>query len=181
MNNKHRMPILIAPGQGPIIFPPQDGLGPVMPPPWNNPGGGGIPNFPPLPEKPENKDKLVIVIKSVFNNSFVQVGPNGYLYARGLYYNDGEVFTMILLDKNQVKIRVKGGNFISLDEREFLVANTDKKGASIFNVFSINRNEYVLMAPNGYYVRVREKDSMLVARAEQAGPRTIFKFRKMEN
>ena len=61
-----------------------------------------------------------------------------------------------------------------------LVADTDKKGATKFRIYKISKKEYVLKAPNGYYVRVRRRDKMLVARAENAGPRTIFKFKIAE-
>lgn len=180
MSYKDRTPIIVVPGKGPITFPPQ-GPGPVFPPPWNKPGNGGLPIFPSLPKDPDKENKLLVAIKSVYADSFVKVGKDGYLYATGVNYYDGDVFRIIILDENQVHIRVKGGNFIRLDDREFLVADTDKKGATKFRVYSINKNEYVLMSPNGYFVRVRDKDNLLVAKAEEAGPKTIFKLRKIED
>lgn len=195
MKNKYRMPILIIPGKGPVIWPPY-GPGPVIPPnnqpsqpgpvipPNNQPNQpGGFPNFPPVPNQPsnENQNRIIMKIKSVFTDRFVQVGADGYLYAIGEYFNDGQIFVMILLDSNQIKIRIRGGNFIRIDNRGFLIADANNKDAAIFNIYSINQNEYVLLAPNGNYVRVRESDNMLVARAENAGPRTRFKFRKVEN
>ncbi|WP_195250972.1 fascin domain-containing protein [Romboutsia sp. 1001713B170207_170306_H8] len=182
MKNKSRMPILIVPGKGPIILPPY-GPGPVMPPNNEQNQPGGFPNFPPIPNQSpnENTNRIIIKIKSVFNDKFVQVGANRYLYSIGEYFNDGQVFVMILLDRNQIKIRIRGGNFIRIDDKGFLIADTDNKGASIFNIYSTSQNEYVLLAPNGYYVRVRESDNMLVARAENAGARTRFKFRKVQN
>lgn len=179
MKNQSRAPIVVVPGKGPIVFPPQ-GPGPVFPPPWNKPGDGGLPIFPSLPKEPE-KDKLFVAIKSVFADMFVKVGKDGYLYATGIKYYDGDIFRIIILDENQVHIRVKGGNFVRVDDREFLVADTDKKGATKFRVYSISKNEYVFMSPSGYFVRVRDKDNLLVAKAEEAGPKTIFKLRRVED
>lgn len=177
MKNMNRMPILVIPGKGHVVLPPY-GPGPVIPP-GNNPNQPDVDmNFPPIPSKPEDNNML-ITIKSVFVNKFIQVGVNSYLYARGEYFNDGTPFIMILLDRNQIKLRAQSGEFIRLDDRGFLIADTDNKGASIFNVSSVNKGEYVLMAPNGYYVTVRDEDYMLIARAENEGSRNIFKFRKI--
>ena len=83
-------------------------------------------------------------------------------------------------DDNQVKIRIPDGNFIRVDNRDFLITDTDNRGATKFSMFKLHDKEYVFLAPNGYYVRVEDRDKMLVARAENPGPRTIFKFKEVE-
>lgn len=47
-------------------------------------------------------------------------------------------------------------------------------------MYKIADKEYVLQAPNGYYVRVRDNDKRLVARTEIPGNRTRFKFREVK-
>ena len=94
-------------------------------------------------------------------------------------------------DNDKLKVNIKsiveddylyatGRNFIRVDNRDFLVADTDRKGATKFKMYKIADKEYVLQAPNGYYVRVRDNDKRLVARAENPGNRTRFKFRKVK-
>jgi hypothetical protein len=143
--------------------------------------GGSEPEFPPLyPEYDDEKQTFEIKIRSVFEDEFVVVGDYDYLYATGEKVNKNGIFKLIILDENEAKIRIQGGDFIRVNERDFLVADTDRKRAAKFRIYKTNNKEYVLRAPNGYYVRVREKDKILVARAEKPGPRTIFKFRTID-
>ncbi|MGL5751746.1 MAG: fascin domain-containing protein [Paraclostridium sp.] len=169
--NEHRNP------GGVIVFPPfipGQGPGPVIPP-WIKPDIPPFPSFP-QPPKPE-KEKLEVKIKSVSENSFIMVDYyNDYLYAGDNWQGQQVKFKLIILDGNRVKIKAEGGNFVRVDDRDFLVADTDRKGATKFNIYQVNNKEYVLQAPNGYYVRVRDKDKRLVARAENPGPRTRLKF-----
>ncbi|HSQ88876.1 hypothetical protein [Romboutsia sp.] len=168
-----------SPKGGVIIFPPfiPGGPGPIYPPFIPKPK----PEFPPLyPEYDDEKETLKVKIKSVFEDEFVVIGYYDYLYATGEKVNKNGIFKIIILDENKAKIKIQGGDFVRVDERDFLVADTNKKGATKFRIYKINKKEYVLKAPNGYYVRVREKDKRLVARAEKAGPRTIFKFKTVE-
>lgn len=159
---------------GVIVFPPGGGPGPVIFPPYPPNPFPPIPPIPPSPQ-PEN-DKFKVKIKSVFENGFVTVGQNGYLYVAEDKYTKNAVFKLIF-DGNQVKIKYVNDNFVRVDERGFLIADTNKKGAAVFNLYKVDKEQYVLQAPNGYYVRVRDKDNLLVAKAENAGPRTIFKFK----
>lgn len=158
---------------------PQGGI--IIAPPFMWPNPGNMPpfqNYPPF--KPNKPDKEVKVkIKSVFEDEFVVV-DKGYLYATGEKVNKNGIFKLVFTDGNRVKIRLEGERFIRLDEKDFLVADTNKKGATKFLIYKENNREYSLKAPNGYFVRVREQDKRLVARAEKPGPRTKFKFRVVE-
>lgn len=175
--NEYRDPqggiIVFPPGGEPFI--PGQGPGPVIPP-WLKPG---LPEFPPVPED-ENDKKFIVKIKSVAENEFVVVGEYNYLYATGEKVNKYGIFKLIILDGNRVKLRLDGGSFIRVDDKDFLVADTDKKGATKFYIYQTGDKEYVLQAPNGYYVRAREKDKKLIARAENPGQRTIFKFKTID-
>ncbi|MGL5328669.1 MAG: fascin domain-containing protein [Peptostreptococcaceae bacterium] len=168
------------PKGGLIVFPPF-GSGQIPPNPWlppeynPNPGGGLGPGIPPLPSE-EDEEKLKVKIKSDIENEFVVVDNDGYLYATGDKVNKNGIFKLIL-DENKVKIRQVEGDFVRVDERDFLVADTNKKNATVFKLYKVDKGQYVLKAPNGYFVRVRDKDKALVARAENAGKRTIFKFK----
>lgn len=185
-DSKERI-VIIPPGGKPII--PGPGKFPGIPP-WINPGGPGpvipkppnqpnIPNFPPIPQQ-EDKNKFVAKIKSVIEDQFVVVGTGKYLYAIGEKVNQYGIFRIIILENNVVIIRVEGGDFIRADDNDFLIADTNRKGATRFYMFKTADKEYVLQAPNGYYVRAREKDKRLIARAENPGPRTKFKFRTID-
>lgn len=135
------------------------------------------------PDKPEDNDKedsLKVKIKSVIEDEFVVVESDDYLYATGKKSNENGIFKIIMLDDDKVKIRLVGGDFIRVDDRDFLVADSNKKNATKFRLYKVDNKEYVLKAPNGYYVRVRDKDKRLVARAEGTGKRTIFKFKTIE-
>lgn len=196
-NSQERI-VIIPPEENPFIH----GHGPGQSiPPWGIPGGPGpvvpplpppgmpgqpnqqgnsttIPNFPPIPQQ-QNQNILIVKIKSVFENTFVLTGPNNYLYATGANANQGSTFRIIMLQGNTVILRAENQNFIRLNDRDILVADTDRNRATRFLVYQTNDREYVLRAPNGNYVRVRERDNVLVARAENPGPRTILKFRNV--
>lgn len=164
MNNRN-------PIDGSIIIPPfgipfKPGQGPMYPPGY----------FPPV----KNLKDKIIKIKSVVEDEFVIVEDDGYLYATGEKSNQNGVFKLIMLEGSRVKIRQDGGRFIRVDRDDFLVADANKEDATIFNLYKIDNKEYVLRAPNRYYVRVRDKDKALVARAENTGPRTIFKFKEVD-
>lgn len=179
------------PKGGIVIWPPIGA--PFMPgnPQGGNHGQNNKPQFPGPNQKPElpdfppaentntedEKQKFNIKIKSVYENEFVVSGNYYYLYATEDDANESDTFRLIILDDNIAKIRIKGGNFIRVDDKDFLVADTDNKGATKFKIYKTDEKEYVLKAPNGYFVRVRENDKRLVARAEQTGKRTRFKFR----
>ncbi|WP_455538753.1 fascin domain-containing protein [Terrisporobacter sp.] len=134
--------------------------------------------FEQVTQNPEANYSLV-KIKSVFNNSFVILGYNNILYAMGGSVNEGVTFRLIPVNSYQVKLRVDGGRFVRVNDNNLLVADTNNNNAAIFNQSESGDMEYSLMAPNGYYVRVRDRDNALVARAENAGPRTKFKFRRV--
>ncbi|MGL5755032.1 MAG: fascin domain-containing protein [Paraclostridium sp.] len=140
-----------------------------------------FPNYPGnnKPEKPE-EDKLKVKIKSVVEDEFVVVGEDEYLYATGKKSNENGIFKLVMINENEIKLRLVGGDFIRVDNKDFLIADTDKKGATKFKLYKLDNKSYALKAPNGYYVRVREKDKKLVAKAENAGNRTIFKFKTVE-
>lgn len=90
-------------------------------------------------------------------DEFIVFGDDKFLYATGKKSNVNRIFKLIMINENEVKIRLVGGDFIRVDNKA-----------------------YVLKAPNGYYVRVREKDKKLVAKVENPGNRTIFKFKTVE-
>ena len=149
----------------------------VIYPPWTFPGNNFPWPIPPYPEE-EEKEKYDGKIKSVSENEFVVVSKDGYLYATGQQSNKFGIFRLIKLKNGKFKLRQKNGKYIRVDERDFLVADVDSKNATKFNIYKIESKEYVLKAPNGYYVRVRDKDKALVARAENSGKKTRFKFKK---
>lgn len=155
------LPPWIIPGTGPVIppFPPESGPGPVIQP---------------------DQDIPKVKIKSLFSNAFVIVGYDGVLYAVGTIAQQGETFKIIPINNYQVKLRVVGGEFIRIDYNGTLVADSNKNNATIFNIFRTGYLEFSLMAPQGKYVDVRQRDNMLVARSEYAGPKSRFKFRNVD-
>lgn len=144
---------------GPVIlpFPPETEPGPVILP------GQNIPK---------------VKIKSLFSNAFIIVGYDEVLYAVGAIAQQGETFKILPINNYQVKLRVVGGQFVRIDNNDTLVADANKDNATIFNIFRTGYLEFSLMAPQGKYVDVRQRDNMLVARSEYAGPRTRFRFRR---
>lgn len=197
MSKNKRMPV-IQPGQlpdfqgqglGPVMQPDQSqnlqsqGPGPVIQPgqlqnfPWQWP----VPVIPPwlIPNLPGNQQRLDLRIKSVFADQYVNVAGNNFLHANTSNANVAPVFRLIFIDRNRFRLRIQGGNFIRVNNNDFLVADTNNRGASIFRLFRTGNREFTIMAPNGKYIRVRENDNRLVARAENAGPRTRFRFREI--
>ncbi|WP_434797107.1 fascin domain-containing protein [Terrisporobacter vanillatitrophus] len=165
----------------PII---QIGPGPELPP-WISPGPDPVtPPFPPETEPgsviPPVQDIPKVKIKSLFSNAFIIVGYNDVLYAVAAIAQQGETFKIIPINNYQVKLRIVGGQFVRIDYNGALVADANKNNATIFNIFRTGYMEFSLMAPQGKYVNVRQRDSMLVAKSEYASPRTKFKFRNAD-
>lgn len=169
-------------GPGPVIIPNPQGPGPVIQP---NPQGPG-PVIIPQPQEPgpviypsnqSNEKKLKVYIKSVYNQKRVISGYKGYLYAVG--EDLGSKFELIIFKNNTAKIKVIDGEFIRIDEKGFLVADTNKENASIFTLININKSEYIIQALNKKFVRVRRRDNALIANSIYSGESTIFKFIKI--
>ena len=162
----------------------QVGPGPASQP-WIIPGPGPvIPPFPtetePGPVIPPGQDIPRVKIKSLFSNAFIIVGYDEVLYAVGAIPQQGETFRIIPINNYQVKLRIVGGQFVRIDYNGALVADANKNNATIFNIFFFFYMEFSLMVPQGKYVNVKQRDNMLVARSEYAGPRTRFKFRMVD-
>lgn len=154
-------------------------------PPWVIPNPDPvIPSFPPEMEPGPviNPDKNIpkIKIKSLYSNAFVILGYGDILYAVATIAQQGETFKIIPINNYQVKLKVVGGQFVRIDYNGALVADVNKNNATIFNIYRTGYMEFSLMAPQGNYVNIRERDNMLVARGEYTGPRTRFKFRKTD-
>lgn len=188
MSKDNRMPIvIIPPGQLPNF--PGQGPGPVIPPVSgpNFPGQGPgiiippwlIPGIPNIPNLPGMQQRLDVRIKSVFADRYINVEGNNLLQANIQNANRAPIFRLIFIDRNRFRLRIQGGNFVRVDNRDFLVADTDNRGASIFSLFRTDNREFAMIAPNGNFVRVRENDNRLVARAQNAGPRTRFRLREI--
>lgn len=162
----------------------QIGPGPVLPP-WISPGPGPVippfsPETEPGPVIPPGQEIPKVKIKSLFSNAFIIVGYDEVLYAVGAIPQQGETFRIIPINNYQVKLRIVGGAFVRIDYNGTLVADANRNNATIFNMFRTGYMEFSLMAPQGKYVNVRQRDNMLVARSEYAGPRTRFKFRRVD-
>ena len=147
-------------GPGPVIQPNSQGPGPVI-----------------YPSNQSNEKKLKVYIKSVYNQKRVISGYKGYLYAVG--EDLGSKFELIIFKNNTAKIKVIDGEFIRIDEKGFLVADTNKENASIFTLININKSEYIIQALNKKFVRVRRRDNSLIANSIYSGESTIFKFIKI--
>ena len=158
-------------GPGPVIIPNPQGPGPVIQP---NPQGPGQVIY---PSNQSNEKKLKVYIKSVYNQKRVISGYKGYLYAVG--EDLGSKFELIIFKNNTAKIKVIDGEFIRIDEKGFLVADTNKENASIFTLININKSEYIIQALNKKFVRVRRRDNSLIANSIYSGESTIFKFIKI--
>ena len=143
-----------------IIIPQPQGPGPVI-----------------YPSNQSNEKKLKVYIKSVYNQKRVISGYKGYLYAVG--EDLGSKFELIIFKNNTAKIKVIDGEFIRIDEKGFLVADTNKENASIFTLININKSEYIIQALNKKFVRVRRRDNALIANSIYSGESTIFKFIKI--
>lgn len=128
----------------------------------------------------KEKNKKKVKIKSVYADEFVVVGRDGYLYATGDKGNKKGIFIININDNGKAKIKLEEGPYIRLDNKNFLIADTDKEGATKFDIYKTDDKEYVLKAPNGYYVRVREDDYKLAAKAEGTGEKTKFKFKEVD-
>ena len=189
--NKNQGPNIEIPSQQ--IIQPQ-GLGPQIPnqeiPQPQGPGPVIIPNpqgtcdttqqepGPVIyPSNQSNEKKLKVYIKSVYNQKRVISGYKGYLYAVG--EDLGSKFELIIFKNNTAKIKVIDGEFIRIDEKGFLVADTNKENASIFTLININKSEYIIQALNKKFVRVRRRDNALIANSIYSGESTIFKFIKI--
>lgn len=129
------------------------------------------------PSNQSNEKKLKVYIKSVYNQKRVISGYKGYLYAVG--EDLGSKFELIIFKNNTAKIKVIDGEFIRIDEKGFLVADTNKENASIFTLININKSEYIIQALNKKFVRVRRRDNALIANSIYSGESTIFKFIKI--
>ena len=147
-------------GPGPVIIPQPQEPGPVI-----------------YPSNQSNEKKLKVYIKSVYNQKRVISGYKGYLYAVG--EDLGSKFELIIFKNNTVKIKVIDGKFVRVDEKGFLVADTNKENASIFTLININKSEYIIQALNKKFVRVRRRDNSLIANSIYSGESTIFKFIKI--
>ena len=147
-------------GPGPVIIPQPQEPGPVI-----------------YPSNQSNEKKLKVYIKSVYNQKRVISGYKGYLYAVG--EDLGSKFELIIFKNNTAKIKVIDGEFIRIDEKGFLVADTNKENASIFTLININKSEYIIQALNKKFVRVRRRDNSLIANSIYSGESTIFKFIKI--
>ena len=176
--NKNQGPNIEIPSQQ--IIQPQ-GLGPQIPnqeiPQPQGPGPGPGPGPVIYPSNQSNEKKLKVYIKSVYNQKRVISGYKGYLYAVG--EDLGSKFELIIFKNNTAKIKVIDGEFIRIDEKGFLVADTNKENASIFTLININKSEYIIQALNKKFVRVRRRDNALIANSIYSGESTIFKFIKI--
>ena len=170
--NKNQGPNIEIPSQQ--IIQPQ-GLGPQIPnQEIPQPQGPGPVIY---PSNQSNEKKLKVYIKSVYNQKRVISGYKGYLYAVG--EDLGSKFELIIFKNNTAKIKVIDGEFIRIDEKGFLVADTNKENASIFTLININKSEYIIQALNKKFVRVRRRDNALIANSIYSGESTIFKFIKI--
>lgn len=170
--NKNQGPNIEIPSQQ--IIQPQ-GLGPQIPnQEIPQPQGPGPVIY---PSNQSNEKKLKVYIKSVYNQKRVISGYKGYLYAVG--EDLGSKFELIIFKNNTAKIKVIDGEFIRIDEKGFLVADTNKENASIFTLININKSEYIIQALNKKFVRVRRRDNSLIANSIYSGESTIFKFIKI--
>ena len=121
-----------------------------------------------------------VKIKSVYADNMVVVGKDMYLYATGEKVNKYGIFYLIMLDNNKVKIKQKDGDYVKLDNKNFLIADASKSDATKFTLYKVDKKEYAMKAPNGYYVRVRDDDLKLAAKAEDIGKKTRFKFKAVD-
>lgn len=170
--NKNQGPNIEIPSQQ--IIQPQ-GLGPQIPnQEIPQPQGPGPVIY---TSNQSNEKKLKVYIKSVYNQKRVISGYKGYLYAVG--EDLGSKFELIIFKNNTAKIKVIDGEFIRIDEKGFLVADTNKENASIFTLININKSEYIIQALNKKFVRVRRRDNSLIANSIYSGESTIFKFIKI--
>ena len=151
-------PPLISPRPGPSILPFQ---------PKTEPGLAISPGL----------DVPKIKMKSLFSNAFIIVGYNDVLYAVAAIAQQGETFKIIPINHYQAKLRIVGGQFVRINYNGTLVADVNKNNATIFNILRTGYMEFSLMAPQGKYVNVRQRDNMLVAKSEYTGPKTKFKFK----
>lgn len=142
------------------------------------------PSISPFPSEAELETNIFpgldipkVKIKSLFSNAFVIVGYNDVLYAVATIAQQGETFKIIPINNYQVKLRIVGGQFVRIDYNGSLVADVNKNNATIFNISRTGYMEFSLIAPQGKYVNVRQRDNMLVAKSEYAGPKTKFKFK----
>lgn len=118
-----------------------------------------------------------VKMKSLFSNAFIIVGYNDVLYAVAAIAQQGETFKIIPINNYQVKLRIVGGQFVRIDYNGALVADVNKNNATVFNILRTGYMEFSLIAPQGKYVNVRQRDNMLVAKSEYAGLKTKFKFK----
>lgn len=140
-------------------------------------------NLPPtyfieLPQFSEDgKELLIVQIKSASNNKYVEIGFNEFFYAIGDTPLTGKIFSFILLEDNNILIRLHGSRFLRIDENGYLVVDVDNQGPATFKIDRVDNRLYSLKAPNGKYIRVRPEDSILIADEDVMNESTTFKFR----
>ena len=132
-------------------------------------------DLPPFIE--DGKELLIVQIKSESNNKYVEIGFDEFFYAIGENPLTGKIFSFILLEDNNILIRLHGSRFLRIDEDGYLVVDVDNQGSATFRVDRVENMLYSLRAPNGKYIRVRSEDSRLIADEDVMNESTTFKFR----
>lgn len=130
-----------------------------------------------LPFIEYGKELLIVQIKSASNNKYVEIGFDEFFYAIGDNPLTGKIFSFILLEDNNILIRLHGSRFLRIDEDGYLVVDVDNQEPATFRVDRVENMLYSLRAPNGKYIRVRSEDSRLIADEDIINESTTFKFR----
>ena len=125
----------------------------------------------------DGKELLIVQMKSVSNNKYVEIGFDEFFYAIGDTPLTGKIFSLILLEDNNILIRLHGSRFLRIDENGYLVVDVNNQGPGTFKVDRVDNMLYSLKAPNGKYIRVRSEDNILVADEDVMNESTTFKFR----
>ncbi|MBC5995431.1 hypothetical protein EAI30_06830 [Romboutsia ilealis] len=125
----------------------------------------------------DGKELLIVQIKSASNKKFVEIGFDEFFYAIGDTPLTGKIFSIILLEDNNILIRLHGSRFLRINKDGYLVVDIDNQGPSTFKVDRVENMLYSLKAPNGKYIRVRSEDSVLIADEDVMNESTTFKFR----
>ncbi|RDY27011.1 hypothetical protein CHL78_011115 [Romboutsia weinsteinii] len=127
----------------------------------------------------EKIDSLVVQIKSLYNNKYVEIGLDEFFYAITENPMTAKIFSLIILEDNNVMIRLHGARFLRVDQNGNLTVDLFNQGAAIFKLQEVDESSYAILAPNGSFIGVRDSDSRLVANQSNPNSSTVFKFRKV--
>lgn len=127
--------------------------------------------------KKQNKGTVMVKIKSVLHGKFIKLSDNNKLHASAYNADKGEIFVIVPLDSNEVKLKIKGGNYVKIDSNGSLIVDKFNRGAK-FKLYYVSKTECIIMCQNGHYLELKDNGNEFIARGNNVENRALFKFKK---